>query len=325
MKISITLRNLIICLATLLSSPLTQAQNLTPQIIQQLIAADVWRTNFNERAVNLQDIVNGGPGKDGIPAIRMPQFVPIHQAKDIGAYEPLVTVALNGEIHAYPLRILIWHELVNDVVGDVPILVSYCPLCNSAIVFDRRTNTETLEFGVTGMLHKSNLLMYDQQSHSWWQQFTGKAVVGAQTHNQLDIITSRVESFNFLKTRHPNAKILIPPIPPQRNYGKNPYINYDTSPTPFLYHGDYKGDIPPLSYVVVIDKKAWQLKDLREYGEIIDGDIIIRWVAGQNSVLDTENIRQGRDIGNITAQKNNQDVPYIVTFAFVYHAFFSAP
>ncbi len=321
MKKDIKMRNILLIM--LLFAPLfpASAQPSEEAIIKRLTLSGEWRTHFDNRSINLREIIDGGPGKDGIPAITMPSFQPAKEVSDLGIYEPLISLTINGDSRGYPLRILIWHEIVNDVVGGIPVAVTYCPLCNSAIVFDRRTNTEILEFGVSGMLRHSDMIMYDKQTESWWQQFTGDAVVGVLTGYKLKIIASRMESFNLFKSRFPDGKVLIPNDPNFRAYGNNPYVNYDRSEQPFFYNGVYKGKLPLLARVVVVDDKAWALKDLRTHGEIIDDDVIIRWTAGQNSALDTKKIKKGRDVGNITAQKNAQDIPYIVTFAFVYDKF----
>ena len=121
-----------------------------------------------------------------------------------------------------PLRILIWHEIVNDEVGGTPVTVTYCPLCNSAIVFDRRVPAHVLDFGTTGKLRNSDLVMYDRQTESWWQQFTGEAIVGSLTGTELKLIPSRLEFFGEFRTRHPGGKVLIPNNPELRTTGATP-------------------------------------------------------------------------------------------------------
>ena len=133
---------------------------------------DDWpKTDFSIHSVDLGEIFSGGPPKDGIPSIDAPNFVPVSQVKDLGAQEPVIGLHVNGEARAYPLRILMWHEIVNDEIGGIPVTVTYCPLCNSSIVFDRRLDGQVLDFGTTGNLRNSDLVMYDRQTESWWQQF----------------------------------------------------------------------------------------------------------------------------------------------------------
>jgi len=131
-----------------------------------------WRkTDFSKRSVEWHEIQSGGPAKDGIPSIDRPKFVPALGDTQLIDTEPVIGLEVHGDARAYPLRILIWHEIANDVVGGVPVAVTYCPLCNAAIVFERRLGDLTLEFGTTGKLRNSDLIMYDRQTESWWPVF----------------------------------------------------------------------------------------------------------------------------------------------------------
>ena len=122
-------------------------------------------------------------------------------------------------------------------MGGTPVTITYCPLCNSAIVFDRRVPPHVLDFGTTGKLRNSDLVMYDRQTESWWQQFTGEAIVGTLAGAELKLVPARLESFAQFKTRHPAGKVLIPNDPGLRDYGRNPYVGYDMAAAPFLYRG----------------------------------------------------------------------------------------
>jgi hypothetical protein len=145
------------------------------------------QTDFSRHSVPFEEIISGGPPKDGIPSIESPSFVTAAEA-DLPGEEPVIGLVLDGDARAYPLRILMWHEIVNDEVGGVPVAVTYCPLCNTGIVFDRRIEGRVLEFGTTGKLRKSDLVMYDRQTESWWQQFLGEAIVGELTGTWLEMI-----------------------------------------------------------------------------------------------------------------------------------------
>ena len=127
------------------------------------------RTDFSRHSVPYDEFVSGGPPKDGIPAIDHPPFVSVAEARGLAPHEPVISVAIGGEARAYPLRVMIWHEIVNDTVGGMPIAVTWCPLCNSSVVFDRRVAGRTLSFGTTGKLRNSDLVMYDRETESWWQ------------------------------------------------------------------------------------------------------------------------------------------------------------
>lgn len=283
------------------------------------------RTDFSRSSIDLADILSGGPGKDGIPAIDKPEFV---EAKFIHDYmkgfsdnEPVVGIIINGQARAYPVRILMWHEIVNDELGGVPISVTYCPLCNTSIVFDRRVAGQVLDFGTTGKLRHSDMVMYDRQTESWWQQYSGEAIIGKLTGTQLTILPSRLESLKAFKERAPKGLIQVPNQPGMRNYGANPYIGYDSSRTPFLYKGDLPKAIPPMMRVVAVGNQAVMLPTLMDKKTVKHQNLEFSWSSGQSSALDTPSIANGRDVGNVRVTKNGKDVPYVVTFAFAFFAF----
>jgi len=279
------------------------------------------QTNFDKITVNPEEIQSGGPGKDGIPAIDHPKFIPIAEHTNIKGDEPVIGVIIGGEAKAYPLRILIWHEIVNDVVGGTPVAVTYCPLCNTSLVFDRRLDGQILDFGTTGKLRKSDLIMYDRQTQSWWQQYFGEAIIGKLSGKRLNVIASRLESFDQFKQRAPSGLVLVPNNPESRNYGANPYAGYDRSAFPFLFKGTVPKDISPMMRVIAINDVGFTLPLLKEKGQVAHDDIIISWVKGQRSALDTQRLDQGRDVGSILVTRNQGDVPYVVTFAFAFFAF----
>ncbi len=288
-----------------------------------------WKqTDFSRASIDFDEIRSGGPPKDGIPAIDRPEYRPAGEVDNIGDQEPVITVTLNGETRAYPVRILIWHEIANDTLGGIPIAVTFCPLCNSALVFDRRVDGRVLDFGTTGKLRNSDLVMYDRQTESWWQQFTGEAIIGEMMGTLLTALPSRVESFERFLARtasHEGATVLVPTFASMRNYGANPYSRYDRSTKPFLYSGELPQNIAPLARVVVVGKEAWSLELVQRLKRIERGDLIITWEAGQNSALDTTMISMGRDIGNVVVQRQGADGPadavHDISFAFAFHAF----
>jgi hypothetical protein len=177
------------------------------------------QTDFSRRSVELDEIMSGGPCKDRIPSIDAPEFVPVAEAGDLSATEPVIGLSINGDARAYPLRILTWHEIVNDVVGGVPVAVTYCPLCNAAIVFERTVDGTVLEFGTTGKLRKSDLVMYDRQTESWWQQFLGEAIVGEMTGKKLRFLPARLEAWERFTARHPDGRVQVPTDPGIRWHG----------------------------------------------------------------------------------------------------------
>jgi len=278
-------------------------------------------------SIPLDEVISGGPPPDGIPSIDAPSFVTAAEADEwLGPREPVISLVRGDTVRAYPLQIVTWHEIVNDEIAGVPVAVTYCPLCNSAIAFDRRIDGRVLDFGTTGKLRHSDMVMYDRQTESWWQQFLGEGIVGAMTGKRLKPIPARLESFANFKKRAPAGKVLVPDDRAMRAYGRNPYRGYDSTPYPFLFAGDLPKDIEPMARVIVVDGEAWSMPLLRVKGTIAKGELVLRWQAGQNSALDTARIRDGRDVGNVVIQRvtggRAVDVVYDVTFAFVYHAFY---
>ncbi len=284
------------------------------------------RTDFSKNGVALDEIFSGGIGKDVIPAIDTPTIGSLEAGRDVhDEREPMIRVMVNGKTRGYPLSVLIWHEIVNDELGGVPIAVTYCPLCNTAIVFDRRVDDQVLDFGTTGNLRFSDLVMYDRQTESWWQQFTGDGIVGAFTGTRLTILPSRVEPFGLFAATFPDADILQRPPGFPRNYGVNPYDSYDTSEAPLFPGIPLPEGIAPMAYVVAVDDQAWTLDRLKTEKRIEAGDLVLTWESGQLSVLDIAYIKEGRDIGYVTVQRRTpaglRDAIHDMTFAFAFNAF----
>jgi hypothetical protein len=294
--------------------------------------AEGWnRTDFSRTSVPWSDILSGGPPKDGIPAIDDPKFEAVPSIADLAPHEPVIGLDVGGDARAYPLRVLIWHEIVNDTVGGKPVTVTYCPLCNSAVVFERSVNGQVLDFGTTGKLRHSDLVMYDRQTESWWQQFTGEAIVGEMLGRVLKLVPARLESFADFKSRHPQGKVLVPGNPGLRDYGRNPYAGYDSSIKPFLYAGDLPEGIDPMARVVVAKPPSRPpvivaLTHLRDKGILTIGSLAFSWRAGQASAVDATDIAHGRDVGTVEVHDTADPagprlIPYDVTFAFAAHAF----
>ena len=290
---------------------------------------DFWRhewpkTDFGRTTVeSWTEIRDGGPPRDGIPALSDPAFIPAARESRLGDREPVITLRFEGErARAYPVRYLIWHEIVNDSLGGVPVAVTYCPLCNTGIVFDRRTGRGVLSFGVSGKLRRSNLIMYDRETESWWQQATGEAIVGALTGMRLKPLPSWTESWAAFRARDPDGLVMAQPDYPRR-YGFNPYRGYDSAGRPFLYTGENPPHgIAPLARVVRVGDRAWPLARLRAAGEIREAGLVISWRAGQASALDSARIARGRDVGMIRVRDaQGRDVVHDVMFAFAFHAF----
>ena len=287
------------------------------------------QTDFSHSLVAFDEIRSGGPPKDGIPSIDEPRFAPIAEGRAAHAdREPVMSVEIGGEARAYPLSILMWHEIVNDTVGDRPVAVTFCPLCNAGVVVSRVVEGAETTFGTTGKLRHSDLVMYDRATESWWQQFEGRAILGERAGTELEKLPFRLESVAQFAERRPDGRILRPPQPERRDYGRNPYAGYDRAARPMLYRGDYDGPGRALMRVVAVEglDGAWSLPLVRERGVVREGDVEISWREGQASALDAPSIAEGREVGTVTVRRRGadgawRDAVHDIPFAFAFRAF----
>ncbi|GMQ86064.1 MAG: DUF3179 domain-containing protein [Acidimicrobiia bacterium] len=268
--------------------------------------------SFPDPLIDPADILSGGPPPDGIPPVDDPQFVTVAQADAwLNDPEPVLVVDVDGDVRAYPIQILMWHEIVNDTVGGVPLSVTYCPLCNSAITFERTVRGVETTFGTSGSLYFANLVMYDRATESLWNQLDGRAVVGLLTGEVLNQIPSSMVAWRDFKEARPEAMVLDRErTGASRPYGTNPYTGLDDpNGQPFLFQGDIDVRAKAMQRVVAIETEseavAWALDGLVA-GEAavtdgeIDGDpLVIFWKAGQASALEQSDIAAGRDIGTV--------------------------
>ncbi len=269
---------------------------------------DGWKTDFCKHSVPYKEIRGGGPPRDGIPPIDKPAFVSIKEADQwIGGREPIIAFEHGGVARAYPLQILTWHEVVNDRIGGKDVAVTFCPLCYAAIVFERPTvDSVTLTFGTSGNLRNSDLVMWDRQTESWWQQFEGKAIVGKLTGTILVQEAAAIVSWDDFKKAYPSGEVLSKDTGHERAYGKNPYVGYDdVDKKPFLYEGVVDGKRAPMSHVIGVivgtEKHAFGRDDVaakKVLNETVGGTpIAVMWRAGVASALDASSIADSRDIG----------------------------
>ncbi|MES2209300.1 MAG: DUF3179 domain-containing protein [Chloroflexota bacterium] len=290
-------------------SPVAGASgSVLPDLGALRVSTEAWRTDFTRTNVDLGDFLSGGPGKDGIPAIDNPVFESIEAARIwLGDRSPVISFDIGGQARAYPLAVLIWHEIVNDTVGGVPVVVTFCPLCNTALVFKRELDGVIHDFGTTGNLRYSDLVMYDRQTESWWQQATGGAIVGQLTGAQLEFIPAQIISLANFAAAHPDGTVLSRRTGYSRDYGQNPYVGYDTvDQNPFLFEGVVDGRIPPKERVVTIGEGAQALafpfSELRKVGvgeAKLDAEpIVVFWMPGTASALNGPTIDTSDDIGS---------------------------
>jgi hypothetical protein len=295
------------------------------------VSADEWTTDFARHTVPLDQFLAGGPGKDGIPAIDDPRFLPVPEVRFLGRKEPVIELVLRRQARAYPLQILIWHEIVNDEVAGTPVAVTFCPLCNTSLVFDRRVDGRTLDFGTTGNLRKSDLVMYDRETESWWQQFGGAGIVGHYAGTRLDMIPSRIVAWEQFRREHVRGLVLSRDTGHTRPYGQNPYEGYDEVQSgPIFPTGEDDGDRLPAKERVVFlerggDAVAVPFSTLAERRVIrvqVGGHrLVVRWRPGVASALDQASISQGRDVGSAEVHENGRLVEFDQPFWFAVAVF----
>ncbi len=252
--------------------------------------------------VPLDQIRSGGPPPDGIPPIDDPKYVSVRAAnKWLRGREPVLSLIYKGQARAYPLQIMTWHEIANDTIAGDPITVTFCPLCNSGIAFDRRVRGRVLDFGTSGRLYRSNLVMYDRQTKSLWIQFTGRSVTGPFIGTDLRKVPVQMVSWTEFKRSHPDGRVLSRETGHSRDYGHNPYAGYDDiNASPFLFDAEIDDRLAPMERVVALtvgDKsKAYRYSSLQK-GVVEDGSIVIFYLRGTSSALDETNIADSRDVG----------------------------
>jgi len=280
-------------------------------------------TDFTLHSVDYDEIISGGPPPDGIPAIDDPVFESVNEADEwLGDDWPVMIFELNGDARAYPLAILIHHEIVNDVVGDRPVALTFCPLCNATIAFDRTLPDGTLlDFGTTGNLRNSDLVMYDRQTKSWWQQFTGEAIVGELTGTRLEFLPSQIVAWSDFISVYSNGKVLSRETGFNRPYGRNPYSGYDSiNNFPFLYEGDLDGRLPPVERVVAIQLDGIDvaypftvLSEIKVVNDKVAGlPLVVFWKEGTRTTFGNSD----RDVGS-TGVFNRQLDSQVFTFQAV--------
>jgi hypothetical protein len=289
-------------------------------------AQNQFKTDFSKHSVPYSDILSGGPPKDGIPAIDEPKFVGVDEADAwLEPVEPVIYLQLGDDARAYPIQILMWHEIVNDTVDGVPAAVTFCPLCNTAIAFERTIDGQPTTFGTTGRLRFSNLIMYDRATETWWQQATGEAIVGALTGRRLTFLPASIIAWADFKAAHPTGRVLSRDTGHLRDYGRNPYAGYDdVNNPPFLYRGpETPGTLPAVARVLTLDLNGEAvaypydvLQQVNVVNDTVGGtDVVVLWAAGTASALDRGTVAGGRDVGAANAYARELD-GQTLTFTF---------
>ncbi|RMD67919.1 DUF3179 domain-containing protein, partial [Candidatus Pacearchaeota archaeon] len=256
-----------------------------------------------ENLIDPSEIVSGGVPKDGIPSIDSPKFVSADEAdKWLDDDELVLALSYKGVNRVYPLQIMVWHEIVNDVVAGDPILVTYCPLCGSGIAYKREIDGEAVEFGVSGKLYNSNLVMYDRKTNTYWTQIDGKAVVGELAGKELEPVSIDTTTWGEWKRAHPDSEVLSRETGYSRPYGHDPYGNYYTSNSLLFNVGKTDNTIHPKTVVFGVEVnghyKAYKEQDLKQQPEIIDeiGGVRIKIERENDGKVRVTNLATGKEI-----------------------------
>lgn len=263
---------------------------------QTFTTKEIMITDDTKHSVPLDEILGGGPPKDGIPSIDNPKFVSFSDAgKFLKDSEPGIAFEINGEARFYPFQILVWHEIVNDTVSGQRVLITYCPLCLSGIVFDPVVQGERVEFGTSGKLWNSNLVMYDRKTDSLWSQILGESIVGEMTGTKLTVLPSDQIRFGEWKKLHPNGEVLSRDTGATRFYGQDPYGDYYTTPGTFFPVYKKDGRLPKKEFVL---------------GIVVSGKTKAYWPAAVKKVGSVEDVFEGKTI----VAKYEQDIDAIRLF-----------
>ena len=263
-------------------------------------------TAFPEPLIDLDRLLAGGPPPDGIPPVDDPQFLRATDVDFVDDGEAVLVLEIDGDARAYPVQIMTWHEIVNDTVGGVPVTVSFCPLCNSAIAYDRRLDDRILDFGTSGMLYNSALVMYDRQTETLWSHFTAEAVAGTLTGATLDTIPMATVSWADFRAAHPRGLVLSRKTGHVRDYGRNPYPGYDEpGEAPFLFDGEVDGRLAAKERVVgirdgeagVAVRSATLAEDGVAEVDLAGRELVVWQRPGTASALDDDTVAGGRDVG----------------------------
>ena len=292
----------------------TRVHDLTPEETAHMletasIPSDAWSTDFSRAAVDLSDAVVVSDGRGGIPVITQPRYETIDQAGGwLSGREPVLAAFAGGEARAYPLRLLLWHEAVNDWLGGLPLLATYCPRCNSAAVYERTAGTLTLQFRAASVLRSENRVLFDEATESWWQQSSGESIVGEFAGLWLPPVASSVISWDDFKRAHPAGTVLSQASGFDVDYGFNPYFNADfTQPPPSAGETDRR--LPARARVLGLrgggDALAVPFSALDSSPAVnlmVGGEpTAVFWQRGTTSPLSNANVAQGRDVGAAVA------------------------
>jgi len=274
--------------------------------------------NLKNPTIDIDEIYSGGVSKDGIPALTDPDFLVASEADYMRPDDEIIAYEHNGDAHAYPLRILVWHEIANDTVGGKPVAATYCPLCGTAMMFGREVNGRELTFGVSGLLYHSDVLMYDHQTESLWSQLKMECVAGEFAGQKLEWLASDQMKWSEWKEQHPGGKVLSTDTGHMRNYNRMPYQSYFASSQVKFPVPQTRRELPMKSWVVglIVDgvPKAYPLEKIEARDESLADTV------GGTEIIVTHD----PDSGAIRAKRadSGEQIPIVRSYWFAWQAFY---
>ncbi|MDP6334683.1 MAG: DUF3179 domain-containing protein [Nitrospinaceae bacterium] len=272
--------------------------------------------DYSKHSIPKDEIYDGGPGKDGIPAIMKPIFVSADEAGFLKSKDRVIGFAYKGEAKAYPVKILNWHEIVNDRVGGFPIAVTFCPLCGTGMVFDAMIKKRKMTFGVSGLLYQSDMLMYDHQTESLWSQIRAAAVTGPLTGTQLKLLSSTQTTWEQWKKKYPGSLVLSEKTGYRRDYDRDPYDGYEKSPRLIFAVDNVSAKFHPKEKIIGVEfddtVKAYPFSELEKHQGLV------------NDTINEKRIIIQYDKSSATASildENGRELPSVVGFWFAWYTF----
>ena len=273
--------------------------------------------DFSQHSIPVDEILSGGPDKDGIPSIDDPKFITVDQAnKYLKDNDRVLGLARNGKAKAYPIKILNWHEIVNDKIGKQPVVVTFCPLCGTGMVFDSRIKGESLSFGVSGLLYQSDMLLYDRKTESLWSQIKTEAVTGPMTGARLKLLSSTQTTWGKWKKKYPQTRVLSQKTGFRRDYDRDPYRGYDNSPQLMFDVKNRNRDFHPKERVIGVQIgkifKAYPFSELAKAKQPVQDKL--------NGVSLKVKFDKKSKTAMILDAKGNE-IPSVVGFWFAWYSF----
>jgi hypothetical protein len=272
----------------------------------------------SRHSIPIDDIYDGGPGKDGIPAIHKPKFISAEEADKtlLKKDDRVLGYIYNGQAKAYPIKILNWHEIVNDRVGGASRVVTYCPLCGTGMVFDTQVKGRNLTFGVSGLLYQSDMLLYDHQTESLWSQIKSEAVTGNLTGSRLKLLSSTHTNWASWKSKHPKTQVLSDDTGYRRDYDRDPYQGYETSERLMFGVSTKSRKYHPKEKVIGLE--LGKVTKAYPFSELSKVESPVKDVLGK---IPVQIFYDRKTRTAVIRDENNREIPSVVGFWFAWYVF----